>query len=57
MITFAALVVRVSATLQANPLQTPHLSFSPLVAIVGLVLGQMIMIAWLYRRFPVPRDA
>jgi len=56
-ITFAALVVLVSATLQANLLRTPHLSFRPLVAIVGLVLGQVIMIAWLYRRFRVPRDA
>jgi hypothetical protein len=46
-ITFAALVVLVSATL----------SISPLLAIAGLALGQVIMIAWLYRRFRVPRDA
>src|SRR5215468_3467816 len=55
-ITFAALVVLVSAMLQANLLEAPHLSISPLVAIAGLVLPQLIMIAWLYRRFRVPRE-
>ena len=56
-ITFAALVVLVSATLPANLMQTPHLPISPLLAIAGLALGQVIMIAWLFRRFRVPPDA
>ena len=56
-ITFAALVGLMSAMLQANLLEAPRLSINPLVAIAGLVLPQLIMIAWLYRRFRVPRDA
>jgi len=56
-ITFAALVVLVSATLRANLMQTPHLSISPLLAIAGLALGQVIVIAWLYWCFRVPPDA
>jgi uncharacterized membrane protein len=55
-ITFAALVVLMSAMLRANLLEAPHLSISPLVAFAGLVLPQVIMIAWLYRRFRLPRD-
>lgn len=57
MITFPALVVLMSAMLQANLFEAPHLSISPLIAIAGLMLPQVIMIAWLNRHFRVPRDA
>ena len=55
-VTFAGLVVLMRAMLRANLLEEPHLPISSLLVIAGLVLPQMILIAWLYRRFRVPHD-
>ena len=55
-VTFAALVLLITAGLRANLSATPHLGIDPILGLAGFVLPQLIMVVYLYRRFRLPRE-